>query len=79
MSIARSSPRAALRMNARFIARFRDLAVSPELGRSVERLGPGLKRVNEGVYAVFYRVAENEVEIARVVHGMRDLDALYGE
>ena len=75
--IAKSSPRAAVRMSDRFAARFRELAESPELGRSAKEQGPGLRRANEGVYAVFYRVLEDGIEIARVMHGMRDLPARF--
>lgn len=78
-AISKSSPRAAVRMSDRFTARFRELASSPELGRSVEDLQPGLKRVHEGVYAIFYRVAQGGIEIARVIHGMRDLPARFRE
>ena len=64
-------------MNDRFSARFRELAESPELGRSASDLLPGLRRANEGVYAVFFRRTEGGIEIARVIHGMRDLPAQF--
>lgn len=76
-TIAKSSPRAAIRMSDRFTARFHELAGSPELGRFVEHLQPGLRRVNEGVYGIFYREAEDEIQILRVIHGMRDIDARF--
>ena len=60
-TIAESSPRAAIRMNDRFTRRFRELATSPELGR----------------FVVFYREAENEVQILRVIHRNRDIGAQF--
>ena len=76
-TIAQSSPTAATRMNDRFTRLFRELATSPELGRFVEEFQPGMRRANEGVYGVFYREAENEIQILRVIHCNRDIAAQF--
>ena len=30
-------------------------------------------------YVVFYRIREDDIEVARVVHGSQDLDSMFGE
>ncbi len=55
--------------------RFPTLASSPRMGRSREDLAPGLRCHPVKTYLIFYRLQKNRVEIARVVHGARDLKA----
>jgi len=38
---------------------------------------PGLRSVLVLPYGIFYRVAESSVDIVRVLHGRRDLDAIF--
>lgn len=75
--IARDKPLAA----ARFIRSVRDrirqtIGAFPEFGQACEQLAPGLRRFPIGTYVVFYRVTER-VEIVRVLHGARDIEALF--
>jgi toxin ParE1/3/4 len=49
----------------------------PELGRLREELSPRLRSFPVGRYVIFYRPMENRIEIARVLHGARDLPPLF--
>jgi toxin ParE1/3/4 len=53
------------------------LATFPELGRIRSDVAPGLRSLAVGNYVIFYRVLSSTVEIARVVHGARDLPPLF--
>lgn len=47
---------------------FRTLAENPRLGRSAERLGPGLRRFEPRSHAVFYMQIEDGILIVRILH-----------
>jgi toxin ParE1/3/4 len=49
----------------------------PELGRLRDEFAPGLRCFPVDRYLIFYRVREDNIEIARVLHGARDLDAIF--
>ena len=53
------------------------LAARPGLGRSREELGPGVRSFPVARYVVFYRARPDGIELARVLHGSRDLDLLF--
>lgn len=53
------------------------LADRPELGRSREELAPGLRSFPVARYVLFYRSLGEGIELARVLHGARDLDLLF--
>ena len=48
------------------------LAQYPELGRSREELFPKLRSFPASSYVIFYRVAIDEIQVIRVLHGSRD-------
>ncbi|MBU4272904.1 MAG: type II toxin-antitoxin system RelE/ParE family toxin [Planctomycetes bacterium] len=75
--IRRDKPLAADRQIAAFFQRFRTLARNPELGQRRPEFGPDLRVFSFGNYVIVYRPFANGVEIARVVSGYRDLDALF--
>lgn len=75
--IAQRDPRAAARLIADIEQRCRTLAQFPGTGRSREDLSPGLRQSTIRGYAILYRPRNSGVEIARVVHGARDLPSLY--
>lgn len=77
--IARDDVDAADRMIDQFEDRCLRLAEHPEAGRARPELAPGLRSLPVGRYIVFYRPGPDSLEIARVVHGARDLPALFGE
>jgi toxin ParE1/3/4 len=57
--------------------KFQTLASHPHLGRSRDELEEGLRSFPVGKYVVFYRVIPVGVEIVRVLHGSRDLNATF--
>ncbi len=59
--------------------RFFMLAGFPCVGRARdEDFGPGCRSVAVGQYVIVYCVENGNVLILRVVHGRRDLEALFG-
>lgn len=60
--------------------RFFLLASRPYLGRvRDEDFGAGSRSFSVGEYVIVYCVEDKDVFILRVVHGRRDLEALFGE
>jgi toxin ParE1/3/4 len=59
--------------------RFFVLASFPYIGRSRdEDLGPGCRSASVSEYVIIYCVENEDALILRVVHGRRDLAALFG-
>lgn len=56
---------------------FHALAGQPGMGRICDELLVGLRSFPIGRYVVFYRALPNGVEIIRVLHGARDVDAIF--
>jgi toxin ParE1/3/4 len=75
--IARDSPANATRFIGRILARCERLADMPGTGRTRTDLGPELRSVSVGNYLIFYRAIEGGIEIVRVLHGRRDIAALF--
>lgn len=76
--IAQDKPQAA----ARFVAKLREtcylLAEQPEMGQRRPEFRTGQYRVfSVGNYVIFYRPTDAGIEVARVVSGYRNLDALF--
>jgi len=59
--------------------RFFLLAQSPHIGRRRDSLRPGLRSFPVADYIVFYRIENNAVLILHVVHGSRNLQAVFAE
>ncbi len=55
------------------------LAVAPLAGRARDEFEAGLRSFPFEHYLVFYRVPEDAVEIVRIIHGARDLGAIFGD
>ena len=53
------------------------IAGFPGMGKSYEKLAPRLRGFTVNDYIVFYYPRENGIDIARVVSGYRDLEALF--
>ena|ERR1022692_967453 len=47
---------------------FQKIGANPTLGNSAEAIRAGYRRIRKGSHVVFFRKAENEVEIVRVLH-----------
>ena len=59
--------------------RFFALASFPYIGRARDDdFGPGCRSVTVGEYVIVYCVENEDALILRVVHGRRDLEALFG-
>jgi toxin ParE1/3/4 len=71
--IAANNPDAALAQILRFESLFNLLVLQPKAGRLHNELSPSLRGLVEGRYIIFYRETATGVEIARVLHGARDI------
>ncbi|NVO16529.1 MAG: type II toxin-antitoxin system RelE/ParE family toxin [Rhodoplanes sp.] len=56
----------------------RSLLDYPHKGRPRSELTSGLRSMVIHPYVVFYRLSETAVEVVRVLHGRRDIDAIFG-
>ena len=76
--VAEDSEQAASELLRRIDRIASDLAQMPQRGTPREELtaGIGLRSVPVGNYLIFYRPIEPGIEILRVLHAARDLDAL---
>lgn len=63
----------AIRKKCKLVAGF------PNMGKSYSRLAPNLRGFVVEDYIVFYYPREDGIDIARVVSGYRDLEALFLE
>ena len=50
-------------------------ATQPLIGRSRDELAPGLRSLAFGRYVVFYEALSEGIDVVRVPHGSRDIDA----
>ena len=71
--IARDNPIAAAQFVTLLEKRCSLLAAHQPVGRARDELIPGLRSLAYGRYVIFYRAIEDGAEIARVLHGARDL------
>lgn len=78
-NIADDNRPAADRLIRSFDDVFRMLADHPHAGRSRNELQPGLRSHPVRNHLLFYRPQANGIEVVRVVHGARDLDALFDD
>src|SRR5436309_6116263 len=75
--IARDDPEAARRMVATIRGKCRLLSQHPALGRPREDLQPGIRSFPVGAYLIFYQPAADGIQVVRVLHGARDIPALF--
>jgi toxin ParE1/3/4 len=72
--IARDKPEAARRWVQTIREKCNSLARNPELGEERTGFGvPGCRSFSVGNYVVFFRAIPGGIEVARIVHGSRDL------
>ncbi|HEY2411984.1 MAG TPA: type II toxin-antitoxin system RelE/ParE family toxin [Pirellulaceae bacterium] len=76
--IATDNPTAADRVLDRIWDGFRVIARFPNGGTARPELAPGLRCYSVRNYIIFFRPAKNGVEVARVLHGARDIDSIFG-
>jgi len=75
--IARDNPPAADRQIDQFTQRFEALRRVPELGAACPEIAEGLRHLPIGRYVLFYSVRDDTVVIERILHGARDIEALF--
>jgi len=75
--IARNNPAAADRWLETIDEKCAMLAKMPHLGRLRPELAPELRSFPVGRYVIFYRPASDGIEVIRVLHGARDIPAVF--
>jgi len=60
-------------------AKFQNLSRQPGLGRRREELVAGLRSFPVGRYVIFYLQVQDCLQIVRILHGARDLDAVFAD
>ena len=75
--VARDSIAAADRLITLFQQKFLLLSSQPFLGESRKELQRDIRSFVVGNYVVYYRPAKNGIEVARVIHGARDVRAQF--
>lgn len=60
-------------------SKFHLLASSPEMGKEYLEFAPRLRGFPVKRYTIFYRIIEGGIEVARVLHGARDIPSLFRE
>ena len=76
--IADDSEQAADRFVDRLTHHFQLLGDNPHAGRRRDELRRGYRSFPVGDHLIFYRIMELGVAVMRVVHGRRDLEAMFG-
>jgi toxin ParE1/3/4 len=78
--IANDSPLNADRFLDRLVESLtKTLSTAPLAGRTRDEFGGGLRSFPIESYIAFYRVRNEVVEIVRIIHGARDLAAIFGD
>ena len=75
--IADDSLAAADRWVDRLDEQFRLLAAQPMMGRARDELAPGVRSFPFGRYVIFYVPLDGGIDLVRVLHGARDIDAVF--
>ncbi|GLS41383.1 hypothetical protein GCM10010869_69800 [Mesorhizobium tianshanense] len=75
LHIARDDEAAADRLLDRIEARWQQLATYPFSGAPREDIAPGIRYLVVGEYLTLYRVGEDAIEILRLLHGRRSIEA----
>ena len=75
--IAQDSPTRADKLLDEIDEKSQTLAQSPFIGKVRDELGPKIRSFPIGNYVLFYQPIEDGIEIIRVLHGARDIEALF--
>jgi toxin ParE1/3/4 len=54
------------------------LATQPLMGRARDELERGVRSFPFGRYVIFYVPIDSGIDVVRVLHGARDIDAVFG-
>jgi toxin ParE1/3/4 len=75
--IASENPRAAVRFLEALRERCERLGYSPHIGIRRTQFRRDYRSISYRSYVIFYRLEESGVRIERIIHGARDLDAIF--
>ena len=75
--VATDRPGVADKLLDRFRQQFLLLMQNPELGEQREDLATDLRQMTVGNYIVLYLIQNEWIEVARVIHGARDIPVEY--
>ena len=75
--IADDNPAAADRWVDQLDAQFRLLATQPKMGRARNELAADVRSFPVGRYVVFYVPFDAGIDVVRVLHSARDIDAIF--
>ncbi len=59
--------------------KLRLLAIQPLMGRTRDELERGVRSFPFGRYVIFYMPTDVGIDVVRVLHGARDIDAVFGD
>jgi len=79
IGIERGSPGAAERQIELLYDKFALLASHPRIGQSCDNLRSNLRCFSAGNYVIFFCPTEEGIEVERVIHGARDIEALFDD
>ena len=51
----------------------------PQSGRDRGDILPGMRSIPSGLYVIFYVVRTDRIDVIRVLHGRRDVEAIFDE
>lgn len=54
------------------------LSTQPRIGRARDELSPGLRSMPFGRYVIFYEPLDDGIDVVRLLHSARDVDAQFG-
>ena len=77
--IAQDSPTSADKLLDEINEKSQTLTESPFIGKSRDELGPNIRSFPISNYMLFYQPIAEGIEIIRVLHGARDIDALFNQ
>jgi toxin ParE1/3/4 len=77
VGIEKASPAAAQHQIDIIHEKFVLLVQNPLLGERCDLLRPGLRFFTAGNYVVFYIPAANGIEVERIIHGARNIEAMF--
>lgn len=75
--IAEDSPKAATAFLQYLESKFVPLLEFPGMGAPRDQIAPGLRAIPYKNYVIYYMSDDDAVTIVRVVHGARDVQALF--
>lgn len=75
--IAEDSLKNADRFQDKLVSKASKLSESSEIGKDRPELGKGLKSFPVDRYMLYYRASQTGIELVRILHGSRDVQALF--